>query len=182
VARRVEFRDGKLTDAGPLLVGRAKRIFKCADGEEIDLDPEVTNPVRTWTYTIENDPFKRACLHAKRSGDARAVIAMLRGHWRLNEWDQEMLADLLEQAKLKRPHGNARGKDPWVALAVDVAREHKQQLYRLGWTKGKGHSIDAIAIGTAVAYMQHCGYPMRPDEEMFKSRVRTELHRARKAQ
>ena len=136
--------------------------------------------MRIYIYSIEDDPFKGACLHARRSGDARVVIAMLRNHWRLNEWDQEMLADLLQGAKLKRPRGNPRGKDPWVAMAVAVAREHKQRLHRLNWKKSKGGpSLLDVAIDSAIGYMQY-EYPMRPKQKNFRERVHTELRRARR--
>jgi hypothetical protein len=62
--------------------------------------------------------FRAAYLYAKRTGDLSKVIARLRES---NSKRDRMLADLLEGAKLKRPRGNPRGQDPWVAHAVMLA-------------------------------------------------------------
>ena len=73
MARRVKFVDGKRVDLGPL---------------------KASHPPQT--FTIEDDPFKGACLHAARTGDASGIIRLLREHHPLDEWDRDMLADLLE--------------------------------------------------------------------------------------
>ena len=83
-------------------------------------DPEV--PRWIWDGFLDlldpDRPFKNAFLHAKRTGDLSKVIARLRES---NSKRDRMLADLLEGAKLKRPRGNPRGQDPWVAHAVMLA-------------------------------------------------------------
>jgi hypothetical protein len=153
----------------------------------VDGDPEVPSHPFFGRFLEEcrklsPDRFKNACLHAQRSGDLSPVIALLRSYHPLDKLDQNTLADLLQQAKLKRPRGNPRQGDPWVALATEVALEDKIFLPLYGWKKSKGGSkIDDIAIDTAVAYMLKHGYPMRPDVETFKEKVRTKLHRGRKS-
>lgn len=125
--------------------------------------------------------FKNAFLHAKRTGDLSKVIARLRES---NSKRDIMLADLLAGAKLKRPRGNPRGKDPWVAHAVYLAHDHKLILRALrvfgGWKKKRDESIDDIVINGAIACMREQGYPMRPNEERFKQKVSDTLRRAQR--
>jgi len=146
-------------------------------------DPEV--PRWIWDGFLDllypDRPFKNACLHAKRTGDLSKVIARLRES---NSKRDIMLADLLAGAKLKRPRGNPRGKDPWVAHAVYLAHDHKLILRALrvfgGWKKKRDESIDDIVINGAIACMREQGYPMRPNEERFKQKVRDTLRRAQR--
>lgn len=159
---------------------KAKTIVKYPDGREQDLNPGVSNPARVFTYKVEDDPFIRACLNAKRTGKVGLVTRLLRSDHQLGLWDKQAMANLLEQAKLKRPRGNARRKDPWVAEAVELARDQKQRLHRGGWKKGKGRSIDDEAIDNAITLMMLNEAPEPPySVEKLIERVHTELHRSR---
>jgi hypothetical protein len=130
------------------------------------------------------DRFQIACLQARRSGDLGPVIALLRSYYPLDKSIQR-LADLLERAKLKRPRGNPRGEDPWVAFAADLARYDKKIMLPLlgrfgGWKKSKDVTVDDLVINRSISYMREHGYPMRPDEETFKDKVRNKLHQSRR--
>jgi hypothetical protein len=183
VSRLAKVVNGEFVDLGPLPKGvRTRTVYRFLrpDGdEEIHVLPLASHPQQVRTYTIEFDPYQdiqSACLHAKHSGDARPLIRLLHGHPELH-----MLADLLQEAKFKRPRGNSRRKDPLVTFGVDIARQHKQRLYERGWKKGKGgRSIDDFAIGEAITQMVLHGYPEPPDVEKLKERIRTELRRARR--
>jgi hypothetical protein len=125
--------------------------------------------------------FKGACNHAQRTGDLSRVIALLRSYHPLDKSNQDRLADLLERAKLKRPPGNPRGPDGWVAFATRLARDQKQELHRNGWkkSKGVGDTIDDVSIDSVIAFMREEDFPMRPNEAKFKGKVRTKLRRSK---
>jgi hypothetical protein len=122
------------------------------------------------------DRIRYECLQAKRTGDLGSVIALLR------ESNQDALADLMQQVKVKRPRGNPRGADPWVSHAVLLAGIHKLGIRvdvpgRRPRSK-RGENIDDTAIKLAVADMRKNGLPMRPDEDKFTEKVRNKLRRS----